>query len=808
MMNRLLALVLVLTMCLFALPAFAAAQIQAKTVIVQENTVPDDTSDDNDERHMLYLQKALFHQEGISVFGTAARARLNDTQKAWYDTLKAGAEQIAAGTRDSALFEVTRTFTAAELGFSDFLLKDENGNYVLDENGYGQFDPAVLEIIEQELYGGENFDQLLEALLSDCPYELYWFDKTIGMKSNTSMSGGPQSITCKMDIYFVVAKKFRGSDEYHVNTSVTSAAAATETAAKAIVAKYKDASDYEKLLGYKNEICNLVSYDKTAADTGNYFSAIDSNPWQVVHVFDGNTSTNVVCEGYAKAFQYLCDLTDFNNDSIYCYSVTGDMVGGTGAGGHMWNIVTMEDGKNYLVDVTNCDSGTIGSPDKLFMNAPTSGSVSQGYTFALSSNIDFDYDEETLALWGTDSDTILKLAGADYTPGTSHTCSFSWKDGNATTATHHTLTCTCGETQQEAHSWTYTASGNAITAACEVCSANGGKVSISAPSDLVYSGSAKEAKVNSTISGVYPNVAYTGNLTDGKPVKAGKYTASITLGGQTVSVEYTVTQKALKPTVVLEETDYTYDGTSKSPSVTVMDGDIVVEPYEYNVYRENNIKAGRAIVRVEDRNSGGNYALDPVVVEFTIKQAELTDDMVSLAADSVVYTGVELEPAVTVSSPATTEDYDVSYTNNKEVGTATVTVTGKNNYTGTVEKTFKITAHEHKWAYSVSNNVITAVCSGEGNCEIASKTATVTVTGGAHEYDGTVKQATVTQNPADTFSGVKVTYHAEPLNAGAYTASIALGGVTATDTLTINPKPAQKRSVSLYRPKRGYKELL
>ena len=42
------------------------------------------------------------------------------------------------------------------------------------------------------------------------------------------------------------------------------------------------------------------------------------------------------------------------------------MSGGTGAGDHMWNIVTMDDGCNYLVDVTNCDTGSIGAPGKLF----------------------------------------------------------------------------------------------------------------------------------------------------------------------------------------------------------------------------------------------------------------------------------------------------------------------------------------------------------------------------------------------------------------------------------------------------------
>ena len=59
-----------------------------------------------------------------------------------------------------------------------------------------------------------------------------------------------------------------------------------------------------------------------------------------------------VCEGYAKAFQLLCDLTTFNNN-IACYTVSGVMTGATGAGNHMWNVVHMDDENSYLVDVTN-----------------------------------------------------------------------------------------------------------------------------------------------------------------------------------------------------------------------------------------------------------------------------------------------------------------------------------------------------------------------------------------------------------------------------------------------------------------------
>ena len=75
------------------------------------------------------------------------------------------------------------------------------------------------------------------------------------------------------------------------------------------------------------------------------------------------------------------------------------------------------------------------------------------------------------------------------------------------------------------------------------------------------------------------------------------------------------------------------------------------------------------------------------------------DAPVSLAKAKVtvsdqVYTGKALNPAVKVVLNKKTlkkgTDYTVTYKNNKAIGTATVTVTGKGNYTGKAKATFKI----------------------------------------------------------------------------------------------------------------------
>lgn len=130
-------------------------------------------------------------------------------------------------------------------------------------------------------------------------------------------------------------------------------------------------------------------------------------------MFDNNPFTNVVCEGYAKAFKHLCDLSSFSESDLFCSLVTGTMTGGTGAGPHMWNIVTIG-GRNYLVDVTNCDTGTVGAPDKLFLCGATENVPSKKYTAtAGSQGIVYEYDADTLSDYASSD---LRLEEMPYSP--------------------------------------------------------------------------------------------------------------------------------------------------------------------------------------------------------------------------------------------------------------------------------------------------------------------------------------------------------------------------------------------------------
>lgn len=86
--------------------------------------------------------------------------------------------------------------------------------------------------------------------------------------------------------------------------------------------------------------------------------------------------------------------------------------------------------------------------------------------------------------------------------------------------------------------------------------------------------------------------------------------------------------------------------------------------------------------------------LETLLSEVQPEQKTLTKNMISLAGKKYVYSGKAVMPEVTVKDGAATLEnnthYTVKYSDNKKVGMAAVTISGKGEYTGTIKKTFKI----------------------------------------------------------------------------------------------------------------------
>ena len=136
--------------------------------------------------------------------------------------------------------------------------------------------------------------------------------------------------------------------------------------------------------------------------------------------------------------------------------------------------------------------------------------------------------------------------------------------------------------------------------------------------------------------------------------------------------------------------DQTYTGKALKPALTVKYGKTkLVKGTDYTVSYKNNKGAGTATVTLTGK---GDYT-GTRKVTFTIKPAKLSKCTFSALKDAV-YSGAARKPAVTVKFGTAKlkkgTDYTVAYKNNIEVGTATVTLTGKGNFTGTKKLTFAI----------------------------------------------------------------------------------------------------------------------
>ena len=136
--------------------------------------------------------------------------------------------------------------------------------------------------------------------------------------------------------------------------------------------------------------------------------------------------------------------------------------------------------------------------------------------------------------------------------------------------------------------------------------------------------------------------------------------------------------------------DQIFTGSEITPAVVVTLNGNVLGSEDYTVTYSDNIQAGTARVTVTGK---GIYKGSPDEVTFEIKPLDIKDAIVSPIEDQT-YTGSAITPAVTVTlngKVLTDKDYSVEYSNNTQVGCATVKVTGVGNYTGSpADATFNI----------------------------------------------------------------------------------------------------------------------
>lgn len=217
--------------------------------------------------------------------------------------------------------------------------------------------------------------------------------------------------------------------------------------------------------------------------------------------------------------------------------------------------------------------------------------------------------------------------------------------------------------------------------------------------DQVYTGAPLTPEITVTLGGkqiadTEYDVDYSGNTDKG--------TATVTITGKhnytgTASEIFTISAMDISKCVVSPIVSVVYDGTAHSPKVTVKNGEIVLtDGSDYDVTYSDNVSVTTDSRKAKATITGrGNYT-GQCVAEFEITKADFADAVITGIPESVEYTGESIvltgyELTLGDTKLVENQDYVVEYTDNKEIGTATVRFIGAGNYSGEKTAAFKIT---------------------------------------------------------------------------------------------------------------------
>ena len=191
------------------------------------------------------------------------------------------------------------------------------------------------------------------------------------------------------------------------------------------------------------------------------------------------------------------------------------------------------------------------------------------------------------------------------------------------------------------HKWTYTANDKTktISATCNECNQNGGSVTLKAPTGtLIYTGMDQPATLENNLKtgDEAPTIIYTYERNGhsysiengGLPKNADTYTASITLGGKEVSVQYTInkadlTIKAKDNAIVYGDTasdkGVTYSGFVNGENESVLGGELT---YAFDKYIPGSDVGAYTITPAGKTSGNYDITFDPGTL--TVEQREVT----------------------------------------------------------------------------------------------------------------------------------------------------------------------------------------
>ena len=172
----------------------------------------------------------------------------------------------------------------------------------------------------------------------------------------------------------------------------------------------------------------------------------------------------------------------------------------------------------------------------------------------------------------------------------------------------------------------------------------------------------------------------------------GNYTNSVIKEFQIEAQEKVITTKNISTLNISDISNKTYTGKVITPEVLIYDDSaLLIKDIDYTLSYSNNLNIGTGNITI---TGIGNYT-GLITKTFNIVQKDIQFTQIK-DIENQEFTGNEISPLVTITSDHIKliegKDYTIEYTDNKEIGTAKIIITGINNYKGSVTKSFNITS--------------------------------------------------------------------------------------------------------------------
>ena len=327
------------------------------------------------KRVLVSVAIALMFIVPLSIFvSDGSDADSVDYSKWYYDQLSDDAKKIYDG------FEGLKSGTTNQFTIDGTYMYPEYADKKISDISSGR----SITVTSSTLLPAMN------AAKMDDP-ELYWTNMHINMKiEGTNVSGSKVTMTVET----IDGIPYNKTGDVMIQSVIDSAIADGDLNVDSSL------NFITKTLNIHNYIVNKLSYATSALNVEKTTGVTND---VIRSTYTAFTDDEVVCEGYAKAFKYLCDMYD-----IPCITVVGDANNGSSTEGHMWNLVQGDDSNWYTVDCTWDDPVNGSERTSYFMVGQKTKvgtltvaqshnmSTTTSYGFSLPALSDKDYDREAL----------------------------------------------------------------------------------------------------------------------------------------------------------------------------------------------------------------------------------------------------------------------------------------------------------------------------------------------------------------------------------------------------------------------------